>query len=545
MRNVLIIFLLGCFSGLLAQPGTGGLQEMEIQIVNPLKVTLPNAERNFNKVAAQPFEPITPPIEYSYSLIAFSTPAFSPPLRPLRIKPPETTLQPSNFIKAGFGNYASPYLKGYLSFFPAKRSEVGGLSFFHNSFGTGRVDGRNSASGNTALSAHIKTSNNKVATEAMAGFESRATHFYGYRPDAEVERDTIRQVFHTYFVSAKISNAKKQDLSYEFKPSFSYLTDKFEARESDLSMLLNTNYQMKENSQVVFNTSYSLLARKDSSIEAKPRHLFKVTPQYQFTPIENLVVRAGLTIAYENDSIEKKNFHVFPAAYASYALGKRANVFASLTGDVEKVSLHTMAAENIWVAPSIGIFHTSKPFDLSGGFEADLGSGFGFITGFAFARLKHFYVFQNSSVDPAKFNTVYDNIVRSNFYAAFKFDKGNYSFRLKGDYFSYSTDTLTEAWHRPKYKLDGYVVIKAGSKLSIVPRLMMLGGMKAFDWEKPVNPIVAIKTAVDISMNAEYNFNEKAGAFLQLNNLLNSNYSLYYRYPVRGTQALIGFTYRF
>lgn len=545
MRNALIILLVGWVSGLLAQPVTGGLQEMQIVIDNPIKVVLPRAERNFNKVAAQPLEPITPPIEYSYSLIAFSTPAFSPPLRPLRIKPPETTVQPSNFIKAGFGNYVSPYLKGYLSFFPAKRSEAGGLSFFHNSFGTGSVDGRNSASGTTAVSAHIKTSNNQIATEAMAGFESRATYFYGYAPNAEVKRDTIRQSYHTYFLSAKISNAKKQDFNYELRPSFSYLSDKFKARESDLGLVLNTNYQMKGKSQVLFNTSYSLLARKDSSIEAKPRHLFKITPQYQFMPIENLVVRAGLTIAYENDSIDKKNFHVFPAAHASYALGKRANVFASLTGDIEKVSLHTISAENIWVAPSIDIFHTSKPFDLSGGLEADLGSGFGFTTGFAFARLKHFYVFQNSSVDAAKFNTIYDDVIRTNLYAAIKFDKGKYSFRLKGDYFNYSTDTLAHAWHRPKYKLDGYVVIKAGNKLSIIPRVMMLGGMKAFNWEESVNQVVDINTAVDISMNMEYNFNEKAGAFLQLNNLLNSDYSLYNRYPVRGTQALVGFTYRF
>jgi hypothetical protein len=542
MRNLLIILFLGVGFRLMAQEG---IPEMEIQIVNPLKVTLPRAERNFNKVPTQPLEPITPPIEYSYSLVSFSAPSFSPPVRPLRIKAPETVLQPSNFISAGFGNFVSPYLKGYLSFFPAKRSEAGGLSFFHNSFGTGPVDGSNSGGGNSALSAHIKTSNNQVATEAMAGFDTRATHFYGYAPNTEVKRDTIRQVYQTIFLSAKISNAKKQDFNYEFRPSFSYLTDRFQAKESDLSLALNTTYQMKGKSQVVFNTSYSLIARKDSSIEAKPRHLFKVTPQYQFTPIENLVVKAGFTVAYENDSIGKKNFHVFPAASASYALGKKASVFASLSGDVEKVSLHTLSTENIWVAPAISIFHTNKTIDFSGGLQADLGSGFGFMAGFAFARLNNFYVFQNSAVDVAKFNTVYDNIVRSNIFASINFDKGNYSFRLKGDYFTYSTDTLTHAWHRPKYKLDSYVVIKAGNKLSIVPRLMVLGGMKAWNWEEPLNPVVELKTAIDLSANIEYNFNSKAGAFLKLNNLLNSDYSLYYRYPVRGIQALVGFTYRF
>lgn len=546
MRNLLIIILVGGALTLVAQPEQkGGLQEMEIEIVNPLKVTLPRAERNFNKVPAQPVEAITPPIEYSYSLLSFSTPAFAPPVRPLRIKPPETTVQPSNFVSAGFGNYVSPYLKGYLSFFPAKRSEAGGFSFYHNSFGTGPVDGKNSAGGNSTLSAHIKTANNQVATEMMGGYESRSTHFYGYTPEAAVKRDTIKQKYQTFFLSAKIANAKSQDFSYEFRPSFSYLTDYFSARESDLSLGLNTNYQMKGKSQVVVNASYSLLVRKDTSIEAKARHLFKITPQYQFMPIENLVVKVGARIAYENDTIGKKNFHVFPAANASYALGKRASVYANLSGDVEKVSLHTLSAENIWVAPSIGIYHTNKALDFSGGFEADLGSGFGFNAGFAFAKLNNFYVFQNSSADAAKFNTVYDNIVRSNFFGSFSFDKGNYSFRLKGDYFSYSTDTLRAAWHRPKYKVDSYVVIKAGNKLSIVPRLMVMGGMKAYNWKEQANPVVNIPTAVDLSANIEYNFSEKAGAFVRMSNLLNRDYSLYYRYPVRGIQGLVGFTYRF
>lgn len=544
MRNLLIILFLGVGLSLNAQD-QGGIPEMEIQIVNTLKVTLPVAERNFSKVPAAPVEPITPPIEYSYSLVSFSTPSFSPPVRPLRIKPPETVLQSSNFVSAGFGNYTSPYLKGYLSFFPAKRSEAGGFSFFHNSFGTGPIDGRNSASGNTAISAHIKSANNQVATEALVGFESRSNHFYGYDPGAEIRRDTISQRYNTYFISAKLSNAKKQDFNYELRPSFSYLNDAFAAKESDLSLALNTSYEMKAKSQVLFNASYSLITRKDTAIEAKPRHLFKITPQYQFTPIENLIVKAGFTAAYENDSIGKKNFHLFPTANATYALTKRIGLFASLSGDVEKVSLHSLSAENSWLAPSIAINHTNKALDFSGGLQADLGSGFGFTAGFAFARLKNFYVFQNAAADAAKFNTLYDDIVRTNLFAAINFDKGNYSFRLKGDYFGYSTDTLTQAWHRPKYKVDSYVVIKAGNKLSIVPRIMLLGGMQALDWQDAANPIVDIKTAVDLSANVEYNFNNKAGAFLKLNNLLNSDYSLYYRYPVRGVQGTVGFTYRF
>jgi hypothetical protein len=210
---------------------------------------------------------------------------------------------------------------------------------------------------------------------------------------------------------------------------------------------------------------------------------------------------------------------------------------------MEKVTLHTLSGENIWVNSGISIFHTNKPFDFSGGINGDLGSGFSFVSGFAFARLKHYYLFQNSSDNQAKFDALYDDVTRSNFFAAINFDKGNYSFRIKGDYFAYSTDLQAAAWHRPAYKLDTYVVIRAADKLSVVPRLAVLGGMKAFD-HVTVNQ-VSLPTAVDLSLSAEYNFSGKAGVFLRLNNLLNSDYQLYYHYPVRGLQALAGFTWKF
>jgi len=538
---VVILIFIGSLTAF-AQ-GPGDLPDVEIQIVNPLKVTLPKAERNFTKVPALPIEPITPPIVYDYSLIAFSTPTFSPPVRPLRIKPPETAINSPNFISAGFGNYISPYFRGYISFFPVKRTTIGGINFFHNSFGKGPVDDKNSSSGSTLITANIKSSGKEITTEVLGGFEIRNSNFYGYPPAPDVKKDTIGQSYKTYFISSAISNTKKSDFNYEFRPSFSYLTDDYKAREGDLSLLFNSGYQMKGESAILFKASYSLLSRKDVSITSNTRHLFKVTPQYQFSPVKNLLARAGATVVYENDTIGKNNFHVYPALAATYALGKKFGLFASLLGDMEKVSLHSLSNENIWLNSSIPIFHTNKAFDFSGGINGDLGSGFSFVSGFAFARLKNYYLFQNDSLNQAKFNTVFDDVTRSNFFTSINFDKGNYSIRIRGDYYTYSTDKQPVAWHKPAYRLDSYVVIKAADKLSIVPRFIVLGGMKAYDFTDKTE--VDLPVALDLSTSVEYNFSGKAGAFLKLNNLLNSDYQLYYQYPVRGVQVLAGITWKF
>jgi hypothetical protein len=516
--------------------------DVEIEIVNPLKVTLPKAERNFSKVPALPSEPITPAIAYDYSLVSFSAPSFSPAVRPLKIKPPQVAAASPNFVSVGFGNFSSPYLKGYLSFFPLKSNTVGGLSVHHHSFGKGPINEKFSSSGFTSVTANLKASNNTLTTEALVGFENRSVNFYGYETPVS-DKDSIRQAYNIFFASGNISNTKKSDFDFSLKPSFSYLQDKYEAKESDLSLALNARYRMKGKNSLLLHGAYSLISRKDSAIEATPRHLLKIAPQYQFSPIDNLLVKVGVNVVFESDSISKKDVHFYPLASANFSLGKSFSAFASLSGDMEKVSLHTLSAENPWVNKRIQIAHSNKALDFSGGINGDLGAGFSFAAGFTFTRFKSLYVFLNDSLNQVKFNAIYDDVVRTNFFAGINFDKGNYSIRLKGDYFTYSTDILEAAWHRPTYKLDAYVVIKAADKLSIVPRIYMLGGMKAYDFTDDKE--IALDPAIDLNVSAEYYFTNKIGAFVKLSNILNREYQLFNQYPVRGFQGLAGITWKF
>lgn len=540
LKTILLLLLSVCLNNLFAQD-EGGIPDVEIQIVNPLKVTLPKADRNFAKVPAMPAEPISPPMVYDYSLVSFLTPSYSPAVRPLRLKPTEATAYRPGFISAGFGNYISPYLKGYISFFPAKSLTTGGLSFHHHSFGTGKVDDKNSSSGFTSVAANIKSAGKVATTEVLAGFEDRAGNFYGYVPGSDVSKDTIKQAYQTYFLSGSISNSKASDFNYEIRPSFSYLKDKYSAKETDFSLGVNTLYKMKEGG-ISVNARYSLIAREDSEIESQVRHLFSVTPQYQFKLAEKFSLNVGATVAFENDSIGKSDFHVYPAISSHYSIGNNFNLFAKLGGDIDKVGLHSLSRDNLWINPNVSIFHTNKALEFSGGIVGNLGN-LSATAGFTLSQLKNYFLFQNDSINQAKFNVIYDDVTRSNLFLGLNFDKGNYSFRVRGDYYNYTTQTQQEAWHRPQYTADVSVGIKAGAKLSIVPRFMVMGGMKAFDFS--IDEIIELPLAVDFGVNSEYSFSDRVGVFIKLSNLLNSNYSLYNNYPVRGIQGLAGFTWKF
>src|SRR5947209_5735479 len=64
----------------------GGIPNAEIEIVKDRQITLPPADRIFDKIAPRPAEPIKPEIVYQFRNLKFNTPDFNSILRPLKLK---------------------------------------------------------------------------------------------------------------------------------------------------------------------------------------------------------------------------------------------------------------------------------------------------------------------------------------------------------------------------------------------------------------------------------------------------------------------------
>jgi outer membrane cobalamin receptor len=50
---------------------------------------------------------------------------------------------------------------------------------------------------------------------------------------------------------------------------------------------------------------------------------------------------------------------------------------------------------------------------------------------------------------------------------------------------------------------------------------------------------------MDLNFKVNYFVSKQFSAFVQLNNVLSSNYQLYLNYPVRGFQAMVGASWSF
>ncbi|HCM75920.1 MAG TPA: hypothetical protein DIS90_06035 [Cytophagales bacterium] len=525
--------------------GDGEIGDVEIEIVRERQIVLPRANRNFEKVPPRPSEPIKPEITYQFRNLNFNVPDYQANLRPLRLKQEDIAKIYGNYISAGFGNFSSPYLEGWINTKRDKNRFLG-AHLYHRSFGKGPVDDKNSASGNTEVSIFGETFGKDVSSGGFINYENRTGYFYGYAPGLEVNRDSIKQVYNVVSIGGSVSNTKPTDFNFNLDGKFSYLTDRYEAAESELGLNFDSDYKISAKSKINLASDYYLIARKDSLVDAKPRHLFRVSPSFVFAPLENLSISLGAITVLENDSIRNKSLHIYPNVSADYMLSQSVSAYASLTGDIDKVTLHSLSESNLWVNSNIAIFHTNKSLEFSGGLKGKLGNLFAFNMGLAAANLKDLYFYQNALQDRAKFNVVYDrgNTQRVNFYGELGYNKNEiFKLGLRGDYFTYSTDQQAEAWHRPTYRVNANTSFNIYQKLVIKVGLLAQGGMKALDNQTGL--VVTLDPGIDLNVKADYFVSKQVSVFVKFENMLSNDYPMYLNYPVRGFQAMGGLSWSF
>ena len=524
---------------------SGEIKDVEIEIVKDRQIVLPKANRLFDKIPPRPLDPAKPEVNYSFRAFNFSTPELSPSLRPLRLKQEDPQPAYRGYVSAGYGNFSTPYLEAFITSKQDKKKLIGAHALFNKS-GKGPVDGKNSGGGTSGVSAFVQTFSKAVSFRGNIGFQNRSTHFYGYPEGTDVSRDTIQQAYSIFDLGLSIANAKNSDFEYQLGGNFSHLNDKFDAAESAVDFNFKSSYKVSDDQSIFAGATYSILNRKDVGIEAKARSLFQANGYYSFYPVENFKLQVGAAIALENDTLDSRSFHFYPDVRATYPISDILDFVGSLSGGMEKVSLQSLANENIWLAPAVALSHTNKLIDLQAGLRAKLGSKVLAGAGISIAKLKNMYFFINDPIDNSKFQVTYDNgtVERINLYASLLYTHSDIvRVSLQGDYFGYNTDEIQEAWHKPSYRMTFGSSYNLFKKIIFNLDMIAQGGMKAPT--SPTDMIVELDPAFDLNVRAEYLFSDKFSAFVELNNMLASEYPVYLNYPVRGFQALAGLTWKF
>lgn len=546
--------------------GQGEIESVQFEIVTEKKIVLPQANRNFEKVAPRPVEPIKPEITYEFKNLSFKTNDYNPVIRPLRLQNESLAKLYNNYISGGIGNFASPYLSAHVTS-KRDRKKFVGASVYHRSFGNGAVDEDFSASSISQFRLFGNSFGKSITLSGFADYNLLGTHFYGY-PVKPSERSAIRQTYSIFSLGGNISNSESGDFNYQLGSSFSFLNDHLQAKESELKFDFTSDYAINRSAKLIVNADYFLMARKDELREAKPRHLLRSTVGYRWSPLEELTLTAGARVAYNSDTLgDSKSLHLYPHLHASYEVSRKVEAYASLTGDVDRVSLHTLSNENNWVQANLDIFNTNRAIEFAAGVKGKLGKVV-IHSGASVANLKNLYFYQNDPANVARFKVYYDTDAtqRVNLFGEMGWMHGTkLKFKLRGDLFAYSTDIVQKvtktspfasavpsekevALHRPMWRAGGDLQYSVYDKILLSASLIAQGGMRAIDFTQSnatTLRVVEINPAIDLNFGADYLVSKQFSIFIKLNNVLNNEYNLYLRYPVRGFQALGGVSWSF
>lgn len=528
----------------------GEIKDLEIEITKERQLTLPRANRFFQKIPPRAYEPIVPAITYEVKPFSYSASNFVPVIRPLRIRQEELAKLYGNYVSGGIGNYTSFMVEGNVATKRDKKKMLG-ADFYWRSFGKGPVDGDHSASSTTRFTLYGKTVTDAATLSGDLGYQNQRGYFYNYVSTTEVNRDKLKQVYERFGVNLTVENTKRGDFNYRLQTGYSHLRDAYVSTEGEFSVLFKGERALKGGNRIRLNADVFLINRKDS-LYAQSRNLVRIQPAYEFNPMEKLTVTVGVNLAFTNEpGVEGGSMKVYPHVQGRYAASDRTFFYATLTGNMDKVNLHTLSAENTWLNSNNLMLHTNRVVELDGGLQTALGKKLSARVGASYASLKNLYFYQAvrdefdlsgtpTGIDFQKFDLVYDKTTgRINPYAQINFAQSDVlDISLRMDYFNYQVDVVSYAWHRPTYRTDLRVQYTLFKKIYLQAGFITQGGMKAM--EPGTGLIRTLDTAADLNFKARYFFSKQLSGFVQMDNLLSNQYPIYLGYPARGFQALVG-----
>jgi hypothetical protein len=536
---------------------TGQEKNEEVTIIAPYNPTVTSAQKiNRNPRINLVETGKLPEVEYSITSERVNT-TVSPEAPVPSRKPgePSKDLYRSH-IRAGFGNYLTPYIELWVNSLQSDEFSAGAHIGHISSYGKIK-DYANSQYSNTLVEAFGRKYYSGGAFGAGVSYKRNMVHRYGFKPDdfpdLNIPDDDIKQVYQKVGFNLGVeSNNEAIDAfnyyalldgyyyfdRYEsretaifFKPGFSKKMDLFgNRRSSELGLDINLDYYMNLD---------SIADHNDGVLGFRPFFDMDLSP-YR--------VYVGLQMDYRLDTVSKK-FHIYPIVRAeANILEDVMVVYAGIEGGLQRNSFEALSSENPFMNSIAPFEYTNNKFEVYGGVKGRVSEVVDYniqIRHITFDQLALF-VNDTSNILGNSFAVIYDNGNRFDILGELGFrSKSDFGLLLKAGFHNYSMSTEEKAWHKPNLTagFETYFIIK--TRLTLSMNFTANSGMYAKTYSGNEVRAELMKGWLDLGFGAEYRITERFSAFLKLNNLLNQGYERWYNYPVQRLNMLAGVGFSF
>ena len=530
---------------------TGEIEDAQIIIEKDKPLTLPKAGRNYQKTEVLPISSDTVTLRFNLSQPSFE---FSPFNYRLQTKPYQVNAEDSrnpNYVKAGFGNYLSPLIEGYMGQQISQGSVGAWVS--HESFAKGPVNEEKSAYGRSDMLLNAVLEGASVVILPSFFYEREAYYFYGYQEPTFLNPGDLNPITdkvsaNHFTLSSVFRSVEDSDVSFAIKPGMSFTNigvKGLEAfnKESHFSLQGSSDYEINSTLRAGAEVGYSYLAYQSGQLSQK-RNVFDITPYIRFGQ-EKMDIKAGVTLALGSDSASSTQLFVYPDLSAKYHLNDHLGIYAELSGGLTSMSLNNARLANRYLDDSLTLRNENEKISLHTGLQ------FLFLENLMLQPFIRYSLTQQKALmapaigDSSRFLLTYDqgNFGQVDLGVLVKYITNRTSITAEMTFSGYQTDEVLEAWYLPAAQVNLKVEQAIGEALRLNAGILILDGIKG--QESNATGVNVLPAIVDIGVGGNYAFSEAFSGFVEVKNLLGVEYQRYLNYPSRGLTGKLGFIYRF
>ena len=461
--------------------------------------------------------------------------------QPISLKPlalmQDTGLQLGvrNYVKAGFGNYTTPYIAAAVSFGDGKKSLVNLYGNYISS--KGKIINQDFSELKLKGTGSFFSAKNEVY--GSAGINANQYYQYGYDHTLHnFSKDSVSRKYQDFFVSAGLRNTAVNDFKVNYNPNVTAHIFSRENKINESSLIIDAPVEKKFGESISFKVAaianLTNLTNKATTINTSiSNNLFQIAPELAYYS-NMFTFHGGVTPSWNNGVLS-----VLPNIYGEAQLQHNVlMVQAGWVGRFINNSFRSLSTMNPYIADPTFLTNT-KEVQYYGGVKATLGKHFSFNAKAAFITYNNMPLFVNDGLYGNSF--IVTNESKMN------------DLQLHGDMSLVSQDKFTltagldlntytglsnnaNAWGLIPVQLTGSFRWNAFKQVLLKADVFTFSGVPAL----LKNNTETKTNGTDMSAGAEFKITKKFSAWLDLNNILDQKYQRWYNYPVYGLNVIGG-----
>lgn len=564
----LVFGLVILFSHAFDSHGQRPLQIDEIKVIAPYEPSISDAFKiNLNPVIT---DTLAVEMDFDYSIRPQKIVTRYTPGTLAAATVPERTpfRRHSGLVKAGFGNYQTPYFKGFYTL-SATEDFLLGVKLKHLSSGKGIEELENSIFSRNKAGIYATRQFKNTSLDVDVHYDRHTVHYYG-NTETGLSHDGVRLItlpaagrkqrydFLSTGMQFGTHHADSSKTRYRAGFTHKFLADRFDASEHHFGL---TGMLGKDISEGIPQLSNPLYVQVDMSADYFYNQRFPGDTQntgiYSIKPaihsqFGSIHMHLGVNLAVEDYNADYR-LRAYPVSGLEVMLVPGTfNFFATLTGSVEKQSYRKLSQQNPFVQPLINLQFSNIRSAFSTGFKGSFNDRLSYRLSLNHSNIRNqaFYslaIFRMPLFDN-RFEVIYDDMKLLNFRAELVARAGDhFSLKLRGDYFEYDLRNESKPWHMPAYSLALNASYTIAGQFIVSADVYGFGdtyGRFLSPW-RDIAEARLISFYTDINLGVEYRYNQNFSAFLNFSNLQNASYEVWTFYPTYKLGLLGGISYSF